>query len=229
MRPETVLEQTDWRALEHSHGPAWPQTPRLLAGLLTGDRDDARRALSHLWEELFHQGTIYGATPAAARFVAAALADPRVRAQPGPTREYGDGPLAAALLHWLSGLGYAMGVQWRELFGDGPFVEKIGGPLRPMRPRLHAVVTAFLDDPDDYVRDAALIAAVNLASASELAPHRAALSARVRATIAADPHWCHTSTAVLNLRYWGEHGLPAAKPAKPAYEPQQGSYDDPPF
>ncbi|MGI5151471.1 hypothetical protein ACQEVC_34755 [Plantactinospora sp. CA-294935] len=230
MRPETVLEQTNWRGLAHSHGPAWPETPRLLAGLLTGDRDDARRALSHLWEELFHQGTIYEATPAAARFVAVALADPRVRAQPGPTREYGDGPLRAALLLWLSQLGYAMGVQWREWFGDDAAGgENIGGPLRPMRPRLYAVVTACLDDPDENVRDAALIAAVNLASAPELTPHRAALSARVRATIAADPHWCHTETAVLNLRYWGEHDLLWTEPAELAYEPQQGTYDDSPF
>lgn len=228
MRPETVLEQTDWRGLAHSHGPAWPETPRLLAGLLTGDRDDARRALSHLWEELFHQGTIYEATPAAAEFVAAALPDPRVRAQPGPTREYGDGPLRAALLRWLSRLGYAMGVQWRELFGDDPFVETIGGPLRPMRPQLHAAVIAFLDDPDDNVRDAALIAAVNLASAPELTPHRADLSARVRAAIAADPHWRHAETAVLNLRYWGEHDLRWTEPAEPDYEPQPGT-DEPPF
>ncbi|PYC67892.1 hypothetical protein C7C45_19850 [Micromonospora arborensis] len=222
-----VLEQTDWRALAHSHGPAWPETPRLLTGLLTGDRDDARRALSHLWEELFHQGTIYDATPAAARFVAVALADPRVRAEPGPTREYGDGPLRAALLVWLSRLGYAMGVQWREWFGDDAAGgENIGGPLRP---RLYAVVTACLDDPDENVRDAALIAAVNLASAPELTPHRAVLSARVRAAIAADPHWRHTETAVLNLRYWGEHDLPRTESAELAYEPQQGTYDNPPF
>lgn len=230
MRPETVLEQTNWRALAHSHGPAWPETPRLLAGLLTGDRDDARRALSHLWEELFHQGTIYEATPAAARFVAVALADPRVRAQPGPTREYGDGPLRAALLRWLSPLGYAMGVQWREWFGDDATGgENIGGPLRPMRPRLYAVVSAFLDDPDENVRDAALIAAVNLASAPELTPHRTALSVRVKAAIAADPHWRHTEAAMLNLRYWGEHDSRWTVPRVPAYEPQQGTRDDAPF
>ncbi|GIJ43320.1 hypothetical protein Val02_02060 [Virgisporangium aliadipatigenens] len=230
MRPETVLEQTDWRALAHSHGPAWPETPRLLAGLLTGDRDDARRALSHLWEELFHQGTIYQATPAAAWFVAVALGDPRVRAQPCPTREYGDGPLRAALLNWLARLGYAMGVQWREWFGDdAPGGENIGGPLRPMRPQLHAVVAAFLDDPDGYVRDAALIAAVNLASAPELMSHRAALSDRVRAAVAADPHWCHLGTAVPNLRYWGERDLPWRELATPVYEPQHGPFDEPPF
>jgi hypothetical protein len=201
----------------------------LLAGLLTGDRDDARRALSHLWEELFHQGTIYEATPAAAGFVAVALADPRVRAQPGPTREYGDGPLRAALLHWLSDLAYAMGVQWRDLFSHVPFAEKIGGPLRPMQPRLNAVVTAFLDDPDEYVRDAALIAAVNLASAHELTQHRAALSTRVRAAIAADPQWPHTGTAVLNLRYWGERDLSWTEAAERANEPQQGPFDGSPF
>jgi hypothetical protein len=61
-----------------------------------------------------------------------------------------------------------MGVQGRELFGDDPFAEKIGGPLRPMRPQLLAVVTAYLDDLDENVRDAALVAAVNLASAPEL-------------------------------------------------------------
>ncbi len=204
MRPESVLEETDWRALVHAYGLTWPETPQLLTGLLTGDRDDARRALSHLWDDLFHQGTIYEATPAAALFVAAALVDPRVRAQPEPTREYGEGPLPAALLRWLSALGYAMGVQWRETFGDDPFVETIGGPLRPMRPRLYAVVTTYLDDPDRYVCDAALIAAVNLASAPELTSRRAALSDRVRAAIAADPHWRYIEPAVLNLRYWGE-------------------------
>ncbi|MFI5912078.1 hypothetical protein [Dactylosporangium sp. NPDC051541] len=79
MRPEDLVAKTDWTAVDHAYGPGpeVPQTPDILAALLSRDAAVQARALSDLYVLVHHQDTVYPATPPAMEFVVAILDDPR--------------------------------------------------------------------------------------------------------------------------------------------------------
>jgi hypothetical protein len=189
--------------LEHGGGQA-SDTPSLLARLTSGHRAEVDRALNHLWDDLYHQGTVYSATVAAAQYVAALLGEPL-----SPVWEPGKRPLRARLLDWLTGMAYAVGNAtertWQTWFGfsqteEVPLVRQ----MRGLRPELFAAVQVFLADPDPVISDAALTTTVCLLDAPELAARRGPVVALVRQKILADPEWCDRGMAFESLESWGE-------------------------
>jgi hypothetical protein len=63
------LESAPWADLRHAHGSAG-DVPELLRRLQSGTGDDAAKALRELFESIWHQGTVYSATPHAVPFLA---------------------------------------------------------------------------------------------------------------------------------------------------------------
>ncbi|WP_394617423.1 hypothetical protein JNUCC0626_48880 [Lentzea sp. JNUCC 0626] len=77
----TGLDQVDWARLSHAYGPA-DDVPAQLRDLVSPDEAVRRKALSGMYANLYHQGTIYEATAAAVPFVLQALTDPVCDEQP---------------------------------------------------------------------------------------------------------------------------------------------------
>lgn len=106
MRHEDLLAETDWSVAGHACGtmPGVPQTPEILAALLSRDVAVQVRALRDLHQLVLHQDTIYPATPPAVDFVVAILGDRRALTAVPPDSRRGAGvvPLRAELLGWLT-------------------------------------------------------------------------------------------------------------------------------
>jgi hypothetical protein len=62
------LDQVDWAALEHAHGRA-TDVPVLLRSTMSDDEDVREDAFELLSESIWHQGTVYSATPHAVLFL----------------------------------------------------------------------------------------------------------------------------------------------------------------
>jgi hypothetical protein len=75
----SVIEGTDWGALEHAYGAA-QDTPLRLLQLLDEDPGVQAGALGQLDISVLHQDSLCSATTPAALFVAAALNDPSTQA-----------------------------------------------------------------------------------------------------------------------------------------------------
>ena len=154
------LPSVDWAALEDCYGPA-VRTPRLLAGLLSGERRAVDAGLNHLWDDLIHQGTVYSATPHAALVVASLL----TAGVDSPPWEYERRPLRAKLLEWLAGLASAVGDRQEEkvwIWSGGRVAlreDPVIVEIRALRPTLLDAVRPYLDDPNEPVREAATDAA----------------------------------------------------------------------
>ena len=56
------LDDIDWSSLEHAFGPA-DDVPELLRGLISPEKDVRDDALGELFGNVWHQGTVYSATP----------------------------------------------------------------------------------------------------------------------------------------------------------------------
>jgi HEAT repeat protein len=69
------LEKIDWSALDHAYGKAG-DVPGLLRGLLAEDEDTRREALYELCGTIWHQGTVYEASPFAVPFLLEMLRSP---------------------------------------------------------------------------------------------------------------------------------------------------------
>src|SRR5262249_46202787 len=87
-----ALEKTDWSRLHHAYGRA-TDTPDHLRSLLEVDAESRKKALSHLWSAVIHQGTPWTATGPVALVVAGFLFDERI--------DRGSEPIRAHLLTFL--------------------------------------------------------------------------------------------------------------------------------
>ncbi|MFJ8439935.1 hypothetical protein [Kitasatospora griseola] len=234
--PWEVLRGTRWPSLETAYGSG-AKLPRVLARLLDEDLTvpGAREALGGL-EPVRHQNTIYGATPAAALFVAALLAR-RAQGRSGAA----DG-VDALLLDWLADLAHDFDdgcVAAGDRYFDGRYLD--GYPamvaVRALRPVLHRAVEPFLDDPDAAVRDTALAAALAFAEHDALAPHRDGLAARARRLLLADGTRWRRHQALDALTAWGHDTTGLTRPGddnRSPYTtdqplPDAGFTDTPPF
>ena len=72
-----ALEKTDWSKLHHAYGRA-TDTPDHLRALLGDDVESRKKAMSHLWSAIIHQGTPWTATGPAALVIAGMLSDTRI-------------------------------------------------------------------------------------------------------------------------------------------------------
>ncbi|HEX6681235.1 MAG TPA: hypothetical protein VF062_00455 [Candidatus Limnocylindrales bacterium] len=139
------MDAIDWASLGHAYGTA-TDTPDLIAGLVSDDREQVSDALSELAGSIHHQGSVYPATVAAVPF----LVDAALRAR----HERAHQVLAIAMLadpHHCAGK-------------DFPAVRTA---VREHAPRL----APLLHDGDDEVRAAVvyLAAQTGMVPAAELA------------------------------------------------------------
>lgn len=56
------LDEIDWSSLEHAYGDA-DDVPGLLRSLISADKEERDEALNELFGNVWHQGTVYSATP----------------------------------------------------------------------------------------------------------------------------------------------------------------------
>lgn len=233
----TFLEGTDWSHLEHGGGPAAPGTPVKLAGLVSGNAGEATVALDHLWNDLLHQGSLYSATPAAALYVAAVLGEPR-------SRESLTAPHRCKLLEWLAETAYAVSIsreqQLEAWFGSAVMDRNsLFGEVRAIRPILFRGVLPCVFDSDKDVAEAALLAAVHLLDAPELASHIGAIAPKVRSVLAVSSKQGYRDAAISGLAAWGEDatGLKDATgsaenegdSSNDFWNSDRGPLDEPPF
>ncbi|MFJ3927232.1 hypothetical protein [Streptomyces sp. NPDC090022] len=236
--PGTLADEVDWSRLSHAFGPAAPETPAKLAGLVSGDARAVTAALGHLWDDLLHQGSLCSATPAAALCVAAVLGDPRGRESLTCSHR-------SRLLAWLADVAFVVTVRWerqlQEWSGSSAARDRNPhvGDIRAMRPALLRGVLPWVSDPDPSVTEAALLAAVHLLDAPELMSFRDALAPQVRTVLAVSSVHGHRAAAIAALEAWGEEVGSLRGPDAPAedtddtadafWSADRGPLDEPPF
>lgn len=71
------LDQIDWEQIEHAYGPA-TDVPDLLRALASDDKEVRDKATTHLFGNIWHQGTVYQATAYAVPFLIELLEQPTV-------------------------------------------------------------------------------------------------------------------------------------------------------
>lgn len=74
------LDDAPWSSLTHAYGPA-TDVPALLRALVSPDVETRRRAYHHLYENIWHQGTVYEASAYAVPFLIRLLAVPSAPAR----------------------------------------------------------------------------------------------------------------------------------------------------
>ncbi|MET9663494.1 hypothetical protein [Streptomyces sp. NPDC006510] len=149
-RPLTDLDQVPWADLCHAYGPA-TVIPSQLRDLTSLDQATRDQAWHRMYSNLYHQGSIYEATPHAVPFLLHLLADERP-----PDRE--------GLLTYLSAL--VTGEDEEQWFPDGYDTARIAG--WPVETAVYETVEAGVptvvaplldhDDPETAVRAAVLTA-----------------------------------------------------------------------
>lgn len=135
------LDETDWAALSHAYGAA-DDVPALLRQAAS-DGDAAGEAISELYGNIFHQGTVYSATVAAVPFLAELA-----RSAPGPRAEF------VWLLGMLADPHHAYGAAFDDVRAA------VAGEV--------GVLAPLLDDPDSQVRAAAAYAVVQCGATAAL-------------------------------------------------------------
>jgi hypothetical protein len=202
--PKALLADTDWAALEHMSGSA-ADAPGRLAGLLDADDAVQAEALGYLYGALHHQNSIYSATPPAAVYVAAILADPRTTTLVKNGRTGQPWPLRADLLEWIASLANETDDTVEALkhrYGSSLTAQAVR--IRALRPVLFEGVSVCFDDPDFDVREWAVVAACILLDDPGLVHHRTALVPRLRGVLESDADWLRRNVAITKLREWGE-------------------------
>ncbi|MET9694486.1 hypothetical protein ABZY81_39795 [Streptomyces sp. NPDC006514] len=205
--PEFVLRDTDWASEEMYTSRGYAEgVPALLRALLDLDYEVKDRALGDL-EPIRHQSTVYPPAVPAARYIAAILSDPRTAVVGtsglawGWLRKERPRSFRAELLEWLGSLADDCDDKNRSYSPrPHPYMDEV----RALRPEFFDAVAPFLHDDDIEVRHAALIAAVPLAEALELAHHRAELAAcalRLLNDPVTDQY--HRARALAGLAAWG--------------------------
>ncbi|MFI6321024.1 hypothetical protein ACIBG8_26040 [Nonomuraea sp. NPDC050556] len=204
-----LIKQTDWASLEHASGSA-RDTPAALADLLLGTPEAQAKAVRHLNDLVHHQNSLYSATAPAALYVAAILSDPRTAALV-PVGEKGQRhPLRQSLLDWLGAIADEVGNDAEATLlslGFSPEEYPAFTELHAIREVLFHAVSAFFQDTDLTVREAALAAAVPLLDAPELAHHQADLAPLVRSILATSSNRVYRSIAADGLGAWGEEAM----------------------
>lgn len=233
----TLLEGTDWSRLEHGFGPAVPETPLKLAGLMSGSPVKVTAAIDHLWGELLHQGSLYSATPAAALYVAAVLGDSK-------SRELLSARHRSDLLGWISESVYTVSferVKQLEVWSGPGLVKKnpIFGEMRAVRTTIFRWVLPCTFDSDKDVSEAALLSVVHLLDAPELKSHVRVVAPRVRSVLAVSSNQGYRNVAISRLASWGEdveslkHLMGSKKSEEESWNDfwgsPRGSLDEPPF
>ncbi|MEU0937988.1 hypothetical protein [Embleya sp. NPDC005971] len=242
--PRTFLAEVDWARLRHGGGMASSNTPVKLGGLVSGNSAEVAAGLDHLWDDLFHQGSVYPATAHAAVYVAAILGDAEIRELLVPAQGEEKFPLRGRLLNWLAELAYAVSreaeMKIRARFDDSMLnFEPIFGGVWAVRPILFQGVSPYFSDMNPDVRESALLAAVHLLDAPELVLHRSKLAPLVRTVLAASTDRGHRSAAIAGLEAWGEDVDSLRSAAELSEEDgdswnsfwnaDRGSLDEPPF
>ncbi|MFJ4314313.1 hypothetical protein ACIP46_03340 [Streptomyces lavendulae] len=196
------LARTAWAELPHRcsgrHGV--PDTPDVLAGVLSADPAHRVRAVGNLYRLLLDRDGLFPATAPAALVLAALLDDPRTLAEDRWERRPGRRPLRAELLNWLASFADTarLGVE------DGIDSARDPAAARAARPALRARVAVFCEDDDPRVREAALAATALLLADPALAPFAPRYAPAVRALLATSPDSYHRWIARDRLAAWGE-------------------------
>ncbi|MFD7256702.1 hypothetical protein [Streptomyces sp. NPDC059874] len=212
---QVVLEGTDWASLETPAGPAsGGYLQAALAGLL--DPDPAVRAAALGQALPSHQNTIYEATVPVAHYVAAILSHPAT-ATAARTATIGnalDRPVLGltaprvVLLRWLGSTARDADdetVEIGERMWDNAFLSDYPAmrAFRDLRPQLYHAIRPLLDDEDEAVRHAGLVAAIPLAEHPELVPHRDQLAHHARRLLITSTDRYQRDRALDALQAWG--------------------------
>ncbi|MCP2339923.1 hypothetical protein [Actinomadura rupiterrae] len=124
------LDDIDWPALTHAYGPA-NDIPGVLRDLASLDDEAVEEATDYLFGSIYHQGTLYSATPYAVPFIARLAADAGTRGR-------------TSLVHLLSAIAAAEDASDAIRNDvDAALVREIG------------ILLALLDDLDADIRHAA--------------------------------------------------------------------------
>ncbi len=246
--PQSTLTRTDWAELQHAYGRA-TDAPRTLVALLDPEQDVRTRALEDLHNVLHHQNTLYEATPPTALYVAAILPDTRTLRSVDKDHRAFPGCVRAELLLWIASVANevtdaadAIGQQHGFPLDDYPPAVAI----REIRPLLFSAASAYANDADRAVSEAALSACIPLLDDHRLLHHRAALVFVIRQVLGTSELWQHRERAIDALNAWGEDssGLegqrnpflfcdtdlsPHSSPWGADQSTTQGRVDDPPF
>ncbi|MGW4411780.1 hypothetical protein ACWEJ6_47710 [Nonomuraea sp. NPDC004702] len=231
--PLALIRQIDWASLEHAGGTA-EDTPAALADLLLGAPEAQTEAVRHLNGRVHHQNTLYSATGPAALCVAAFLSDPRTDTLV-LSREDGQWyPLRQELLDWLGSISDEVSNDVEAVLvrlGRLPEKDPEFTEIQALRPTIFPAVSAFFEDPNLPVREAALATAVPLLDAPELAHHQASLAPIVRSVLATSSDRSYRAIAVDGLRAWGEETASLVEQEDLECTPwtAEGCSDDPPF
>ncbi len=126
------LDEVPWPTLTHAYGSA-ADVPDLLRALASGDPDEREAALSELHGSVWHQGTVYPATPHVVPFLLELLAEPELEGKAG-------------LLHYLGQLA-------RGEAEEPGLAARVGEAVRRGTP----IYEVLQDDPAPDVRPAAAL------------------------------------------------------------------------
>ncbi|KOX22605.1 hypothetical protein ADK67_23275 [Saccharothrix sp. NRRL B-16348] len=149
------LDDVDWASLDHAYGSA-EDVPGMLRHAVGADDAIAGEAIEYLFGSIYHQGTLYSATPWAVPFVARLAADPGT-------------PRRTSLVHLLGAIAET---------GDAP--PEVLADVSAALGRETGRLLPLLDDPDVEVRHVATYLLGNLPSAAEVLPALRARRARER-------------------------------------------------
>lgn len=186
-----------------------PQTPEILAALLSDDVASQAKALGDLHGLVHHQDTIYSATPPAVDFVVAVLDDPRTLTEVPAGAGSSAGPitLRAALLDWLTSVMEAVAVSGEWEPGQPGDITA----CRAARPRVYRAACVMRADPDPAVVSAALGTLACLLDASELEHLRPETAAWLRDHALASSDRRIRVLAVMILASWAYDTAPVLR------------------
>ncbi|WP_411111017.1 HEAT repeat domain-containing protein [Streptomyces sp. c-19] len=209
--PRSLIEDTDWTALEHAYGAAH-DTPLRLLQLLDENPDVQTGALGLLDMSVLHQESLNSATAPAALFVAAVLNDPRTLSVHEDHSTWDDRPrpLRAALLEWLGLIADSAAYgettdeneeEDEEEVGNEPGVTEA---VRAVRGLVHDAVSAHLLAPDPTVREAALGATTALLRSPDLAGRIAGTTRILQRLLDESTDRRERAATVMTIGAWGE-------------------------
>ncbi|MFF3598129.1 HEAT repeat domain-containing protein [Kitasatospora indigofera] len=201
--PRSLIEDTDWGALEHAYGPA-QDTPLRLLQLLAEEPEVQAEAMGLLDMSVLHQESLYSATAPAALFIAAILDDPRTLARHESCFPWDDRsrPLRATLLEWLGQVADSAVHGERTGADDGNDPAATAAVRAVLGPVCDAV-TAHLLAPDPAVREAALGAVTMLLEAPDLAGRTVSATRILRNLLAESTDRRERAATVLTIGAWG--------------------------
>lgn len=139
------LDEVPWSTLTHAYGSA-ADVPDLLRALASADPDEREAALSELHGNVWHQGTVYPATPHVVPFLLELLAEPGLEGRAG-------------LLRYLGQLA-------RGESGEPGLADRVRDAVRQGAP----IYEVLLDDPAPEVQPAAAALLADLGGAAQEPP-----------------------------------------------------------